>query len=109
MFRKIREDWELLNRPIYTGQRLQGNLHALTIVSIFTALLGLVLMIVDLVTGDKAMFATAFLTFLGGVGCGYFAAVQKNRERATLIPTLFCIFAFTFYTINGLGEGSAML
>lgn len=109
MFRKIREDWELLYRPIYTGQRLQGNLHALTIVSIFTALLGLVLMIVDLVTGDKAMFATAFLTFLGGVGCGYFAGVQKNRERATLIPTLFCIFAFTFYTINGLGEGSAML
>lgn len=109
MFRKIREDWELLYRPIYTGQRLQGNLHALTIVSIFTALLGLVLMIVDLVTGDKVMFATAFLTFLGGVGCGYFAGVQKNRERATLIPTLFCIFAFTFYTINGLGEGSAML
>ena len=109
MFKKIREDWEMLNRPIYTGERLRENLHALTVVSIFTAMLGLVLMIVDLVTGDKAMFATAFLTFLGGVGCGYFAGVQKNRERAALIPTLFCIFAFTFYTINGLGEGSAML
>ena len=113
MFKKIREDWEMLKRPIYTGERLRENLHALTVVSIFTALftamLGLVLMIVDLVTGDKAMFATAFLTFLGGAGCGYFAGVQKNRERAALIPTLFCIFAFTFYTINGLGEGSAML
>jgi hypothetical protein len=82
MFKKIREDWEMLNRPIYTGERLRENLHALTVVSIFTAMLGLVLMIVDLVTGDKAMFATAFLTFLGGAGCGYFAGVQKNSERA---------------------------
>ena len=109
MLRKIREVWKLLNRSIYTGERLRDNLRALTIVSIFTAILGLVLMITDLATGDKAMFATAFLTFLSGASCGYLAGVRKNREMAALIPTFFCVFAFTIYTIKGLGEGSAML
>ena len=109
MLRKIREVWKLLNRSIYTGERLRDNLRALTIVSIFTAILGLVLMITDLATGDKAMFATAFLTFLSGASCGYLASVRKNREMAALIPTFFCVFAFTIYTIKGLGEGSAML
>ena len=109
MFRKLREVWKMLNRSIYTGERLRENLHALTIVSIFTAILGLVLMITDLATGDKAMFTTASITFLSGIGCGYLAGVRKNREMAALIPTFFCVFAFTIYTIKGLGNGSAML
>lgn len=109
MFKRISEDWKQLNHSIYTGERLRENLHALTVVSIFTAILGLVLMIADLVTGDKQMFFPAFLTFLGGAGCAYLAGVKKNREKAALIPTLFSVFAFTFYTIKGLGEGSGML
>ena len=109
MFKKIAEIWKLLNRSIYTGERLRDNLRALTVVSIFTAILGLVLMIADLATGDMKMFFTAILTFLGGASCAYLAGVRKNREKAALIPTLFCIFAFTIYTIRGLGEGSAML
>lgn len=109
MFKKVKEVWKLLNRSIYTGQRLQDNLRALTVVSIFTAVLGVVLMIADLATDDKQMFFTALLTSLGGVGCAYLAGVKKNREKAALIPTLFCVFAFTFYTLKGLGEGSGML
>lgn len=109
MFKRISEVWRLLNRSIYTGERLRENLRALTVVSIFTAILGLVMMIADLATGDMKMFFTAILTFLGGVSCAYLAGVKKNRELAALIPTLFCIFAFTLYTLKGLGEGTAML
>ena len=109
MFKRITDSWKLLNQSIYTGERLRENLQALTVVSIFTAVLGLVMMIADLATGDIKMFFTAILTFLGGAGCAYLAGVKKNREQAALIPTLFCVFAFTLYTINGLGEGTAML
>ncbi|MBQ3270692.1 MAG: diguanylate cyclase [Clostridia bacterium] len=109
MIKKLSQGWRLLNRSIYTGERLKENLLALTVVSIFTAVLGLVLMIADLLTNDMVMFVTAVLTFLSGVGCAYLAGVQKNRERAALIPTFFCIFAFTIYTVNGFGEGTAML
>ena len=45
---KIKAVWNDLNRSIYVGERREQNLKALTAVSIFTALLGLVLIIMDL-------------------------------------------------------------
>ena len=52
---------------------------------LFTAALGLVLMIANLAAHDKFMFVGATLTFLGGVACAYLAWVKKDRERAKKI------------------------
>ena len=107
--KKLLEIWKLLNTPIYTGERLRDNLRALTAVSYFTAALGLVLMVGNLLTHETIMIIASLATFLGGVGCAYFAKVKKNREMAALIPTLFCILAFTVYTVKGFADGTAML
>ncbi|MBR5116949.1 MAG: diguanylate cyclase, partial [Lachnospiraceae bacterium] len=107
--RKITDTWKMLNRSIYTGERLKDNLRALTAVSITTALLGLVLILLDMATGQYEMLYPAFATFLGGVFCGVTAGVLKNRDIAILIPTGFCAIAFTIYVLTGAGEGTAVL
>ncbi len=59
MWSKIYNAWKDLSQPIYTGEHLKENLNALTAVSLFTALLGAVLTILDLVTGQTAMLIPA--------------------------------------------------
>ncbi len=66
MWKSIKNAWKDLNKPIYTGIRLQRNLRALTAVSLFTALLGAVLLILDLVTNQISMVLPSTITFIGG-------------------------------------------
>ena len=109
MFKKIKETLAMLNRSIYTGERLEQNLRALTAVSIVTAALGLILTVYNLFSGEKIMLLASINTLLGGLGCWYCAAILKNREAAAVIPTTFCAIVFTIYTVFGLGQGTAML
>ncbi|MCR4690653.1 MAG: hypothetical protein K5739_04860 [Lachnospiraceae bacterium] len=109
MLKKIQEIRKTLNTTIFTGKRLKDNLTALTYVSLFTALLGLILLIIDIATGQMNMIFPAAATFLGGSVCAYCAAILKKREIAIQIPLLFCAVMFTFYTIKGVGEGTAVL
>ena len=73
-----------------------------------TALLGLMLIVVDLIAGDALLLAASIATFLGGVSCAYFAGVRKDRRAAGIIPTVFCSVAFTIYAVTGLGNGTAI-
>ncbi len=98
-----------MSRSIYVGSRLKANLIALTGVSIVTAILGLVLTVMNLVRGDPALLIPAILTLLGGVGCGICAGILKKREIAALFPSVFCTVMFTIYSVNGIGEGTAIL
>ena len=109
MFKKLKETWEMLNRSIYRGERLEQNLRALTYVSMTTAALGLLLTVANIISGEKIMLLASVNTMLGGLGCWYCAGVLKNREAAAVIPTTFCAIVFTIYTIFGLGHGTAML
>ncbi len=105
MWNRIYSAWKDLSRPIYTGERLKENLRALTAVSLFTALLGAVLIILDIAMDQTSMLIPSAATFLGGAGCAYIAGVLKKRETAILIPTFFCAIAFTFYAITGAAGG----
>ena len=107
--KKLKAAWKILNTPIYTGERLRDNLRALTAVSLFTALMGFVLVVANLITGQIPMLIPAIVTVLAGLACAYCAGVLKNRELAALIPTIFCIVAFTIYAVRGLGDGTAVL
>ena len=107
--KKIIDSFRLLNTSIYTGQRLKANLTALTAVSIFTAVLGLALVFMDLITGQRQMLLPAFATLAGGMGCAYLAGIRKYREVAIIIPTAFCLFMFTYYALQGVGEGTGIL
>ncbi|MBR6230126.1 MAG: diguanylate cyclase [Eubacterium sp.] len=107
--KKIKDLWRMLNRPIYTGGRLKANLRALTIVSFITAIMGLSMVVLDLVRQDYDVLIGASVTFIGGLVCWYFSGILKNRKLAVIIPTLFCVIAFTIYLFRGTGEGYAVL
>ena len=109
MIQKILDTWDMLGQPIYTGERLSENLTAITKVSIFTAGLGLVLFIMDILIDQINMFIPSLCTLIGGLLCAYFAGIKENREIAVLIPTLFCAFFFTFYALTGMADGTAIL
>ena len=109
MKNKISETWELLNQPIYTGERLKQNLIALTAAGFLCGFLGLVLMLINLLIGKMGMFVGAAVTFLFGAGCSYCAGVLKNRNLAIFFPITFCAIVFTVYTVTGAGDGSGIL
>jgi len=105
--------WNDLNQSIYVGDRLRENLSAMTFVSLFTALLGLLLIISNLIIQKKPLNDTSvlmsFVTLAAGAGCAFCCRVLKRREIAILIPTLFCIIVFTVYALTGYMEGTGIL
>jgi len=103
--------WAMLGRSIYVGDRLTENLQALTAVSIFTAMLGIGLIVMNLLqpTISASKTAMSCLTLLASAGCAYLAHFRKDRKKAVMIPTLFCCFVFTFYAISGYAEGTGIL
>ncbi len=106
--KKILEIWRSLNRSIYVGARLKANLTALTVISIVTAVLGLILIFINIFTAADGLLFAAIATFVGGVACAFCAGVLKNREIAIIIPTVFCMVAFTLYALTGAGNGTAI-
>ena len=101
--------WRMLSKPIYVGDRLKSNLLILTVISMVTALLGVILIVMNLSTGQYIMLIPTVVTFLASVGCGFCAGVLKKRELAGVFPLVFCAVAFTVYALTGLGQGSAIL
>lgn len=107
--KKISALWKELDKTIYTGRRLKANLFAITLVSIVSAVLGLVLIIIDIVTDQKMMLIASVVTFVAGVACVICAGILKKREIAIIFPTAFCVIACTIYAFTGAGYGTAIL
>ena len=103
--------WKTLGRSIYTGDRLKANLTALTSVSVFTAFLGIALVVMNLVNPpvNTAKIVMSCVTVLAGAGCAYLSHFRKNRNAAVMIPTLFCCIVFTYYALTGYAEGTGIL
>ncbi len=109
--RSFKAWWKMLGRSIYEGDRLKANLKALTAVSLFSAALGLGLLIMNLLQSpvNGAKVAMSLVTVAAGGSCAYFSHFRKNRNIAVLIPTLFCCFVFTVYALTGYAEGTGIL
>ena len=105
--------WRDLNQSIYVGDRLKANLTAMTFVSVFSALLGIVLLVTNLFFQrrplDSFPVIMSFVTLAAGAGCAFCCKVLKRREIAILIPTLFCAIVFTVYALTGDLEGTGIL
>ena len=99
----------MLGRPIYVNDRLTENLKALTAAGVFTAVLGIVLVVVNVSTSRWPMAVSAVLTSVFGAGCAFFAGVKKNRDIAILSPTLFCAIVFVVYAMTGAMDGAAII
>ncbi|MBR5360405.1 MAG: HD-GYP domain-containing protein, partial [Lachnospiraceae bacterium] len=105
----VRTMWDNLDRSIYVGDRLRSHMLALTLVSIFTTILGLILIIFDVVTHQTSMIVASVVTFVAGAVCALCASVLKQRRIAEMIPTLFCAIVFTIYAFTGAAKGTAVL
>ncbi|MBQ3866313.1 MAG: HD-GYP domain-containing protein [Clostridia bacterium] len=105
----IKDLWKTLSRSIYVGDRLKNNLRALTTVSVVTAILGVILIVMNISRRDTLMLIAAILTFVGGASCAIFAGVLKKREIAAVIPSVFCSVMFTIYAFTGMGNGTGIL
>ena len=97
-----------MNRSIYVGERLKANLKALTVISIITTALGAILIVVNIMRGPNIMLVASIATFVAGTACAICSGVLKNREVAIIIPTLFCMIAFTLYAFTGAAHGTAI-
>ena len=106
--KKIIETLKSLNKSIYVGERLKANLKALTAISIVSAVLGAILIFVNILTGPNLLLIASIATLVAGVGCAICAGVLKKREIAIIIPTVFCMIAFTVYAFTGAGKGTAI-
>ena len=106
---RIKKLWKNLDRSIYVGERLNSNLTALTFVSLVTAVLGIILIVLNLMTHQTITLIMSCATLLAGLGCAFCSYVLKNREAAVIIPTAFCGIVFTYYALTGVGEGTAFL
>lgn len=109
--RTLKEWWTLLGRPIYEGDRLKGNLAALTAAGLIAAILGLILLVMNVLQPELSIpkIIMSNVTLLGGASCAYLAHFRRDRKSAVMIPTLFCCFAFTFYALTGYAEGTGIL
>lgn len=105
----LRNIWKDLNRSIYVGDRLKANLQAISFASYVTAILGVILIVVNILKEDKTMLLAAIATTVAGAGCAFCANVLKDRRLAIKIPTLFCAIIITIYVFTGAGQGSAVL
>ena len=106
---KCKSFYAMLSRSIYVGERLKRNLLALTIISIFCAILGIVLIILDVTTERWDMLGPSILTLVAGTGCAIFAGILKKRGIALIFPIAFCGVMFTYYALNGSADGTAIL
>ena len=109
LLESLKTEWKNLDRNIYVGERLESNLRALTFVSVVSALLGLTLLVVDIITKNLPLIIPSVATLLAGVGCAFCAHVLKNRKLAVLFPAVFCASFLTAYILTGVGEGSSIL
>ncbi len=109
MAKKLVSMWKTLKKPIYTGARLKANLFALTFVSLVIFLLSIVLIAIDFRHKDYIMLGGSIISCVCGAACAYLAGIKKDREKAIIIPTIFCAVVFTVYALTGFASGSAVL
>ena len=109
MWKRIRETWHELGQPIYTGQRLKDNLTALTWVSIACAVLGAVMLVMNLVQHNPAIVMLSSTSFVvGGIVSAIGSGILKKRIISVITPTLVCAVVFTYYALSGAAEGFAL-
>ena len=107
--KKITDTWKALDKTIYVGDRLKANLKALTAISIVSAVLGIILIVINIISGTTIMLIAAIATFVSALVCAFLAGYMKWREAAIVIPAAFCLIAFTLYAVTGAGNGTAIL
>ena len=110
MLDRIKQVWKDLSRNIYVGERLEKNLYGITLVSIISAFLGLVMVIINMIRGGEGfVVVTSLMFFIGGLISAFAAGAYKARRVSAAIALTVCIFTFTYYAIDGSMDGFSIV
>lgn len=102
MIRWIKNLWHDLNQNIFVGDRLQKNLIAITIVSVISALFGIVMIIVNVVShADLIIILSSVFFIVSGTASAIASGIFKARKVSVVIATITSIIIFTYYAITG--------
>jgi HD-GYP domain-containing protein (c-di-GMP phosphodiesterase class II) len=105
MFKRIKNTWEELNKPIFIGNRLKSNLIANVGVGSVCAIAGLVTMILNIIQNRGFVTITSLMFLIGGSVSAVSAGVFKNRRVAVITSTVLSAFVFTYYAVSGATDG----
>lgn len=108
MWESIRTTWHELNQPIYTGIRLRNNLIAITWVSVFSALLGLIMVVINAVQHNGPIIISSFAVLFGGGISAVSAGVFHNRRVSGATASMVSAVVFTYYAVSGEAQGVAI-
>ena len=104
----IRETWKMLGRSIFVGERSEKNLKSISMMSLIIAFAGLVMFVMNLVSGAFLVGLTSIAFLLTGVVTYYLTAVQKDRRTAMIITILSVVIVMT-YNVLFISNGFAFL
>ncbi|MCR5337767.1 MAG: response regulator [Lachnospiraceae bacterium] len=109
LWKRVAEGWKKLGKSVYLGERLEHNLKLEVIIGLIIMLTGGVMTCVNTVQKKGFVTWTTAFIFLAGLLIIIFAGVLKQRTTAILIALFMCLFIFTWYAVNGVNEGFAIL
>ena len=109
MWKRIRATWAELNEPIYTGERLKNNLRALTVISLFCVLLGIVMIVLNAVQHNGIVILSSIAFVVGGTVSAISSGIYRNRRISCISATLCCAVIFTYYAVCGVAHGFAII
>ena len=108
MWKKIKTIWTDLNKPIYVGERLENNLRALTIISLFCVLLGGVMIILNTVQHNGFVVLSSAAFVVAGAVSAVSSGILHKRRGSCIAATLCCAVIFTYYAVGGVANGFAV-
>ena len=108
MWNRIKNACSELNQPIYTGERLRNNLRALTAISIFCAVMGLIMIVMNVVQHNGLVVLSSCAFVVGGTISAIGAGVLHKRRISGITASLVCAVVFTYYAVSGAANGFAI-
>ncbi|MBR5336416.1 MAG: response regulator [Lachnospiraceae bacterium] len=108
-FRSLKNNWKLLGVSIYTGERLERNLSAVTGAGVVLAFIGAVMTIFNIVGHKGFVTVTTALCCLSGIVVTLSAKILHDRKIATGFMTFTCALFFSYYALWGVNDGFAIL
>ena len=99
----------MLDRTIYSDEKLKRNLTANAWIGVIIAVFGLLMTIVNLVQHKGFVTWTTFAVFLCGLIIAIAAGVFHNRTVSIYTALFICVVIFSGYAIMGTNDGFAIL
>ena len=98
-----------LKQSIYTGERREKQMNIIFRMGYIIAAVGALMTVLNIVQQKGTVTYTTIAICAAGIIISVAVKVFDNLKVAIVAGWIFCVFIFTYYTINGTNEGFAIL